>query len=287
MVNFAGFGNAFQGASNTTDVLQKQEDTQRQLAAQAMLAKVLQQYTQGQQPQQNMAMTPPPPPGAAIQPGGVSPLAPGSAPPAGNAPGGMAGPSAPSGGAFPSPGVPGLDMSRLVQSVQGAGGSQGSQGAALQMLMKMMQPQANNAVKLDIANDRNTTSMRNTDVRADTSIKNTTARIDAADKSKPTDQLLKEFTSLSNVLGRTPVDDPNYKSYKDRFDSVEAEIDERRKKNGLPPRAGTSGTTLPTERKLEPVPVPPEAAGQPDGAEATDETGQKWVKQGNMMVPKQ
>lgn len=241
MANFSGFTPAFQGASNVTDVLQKQEDAQRQLQAQAMLAKILQQYSSGAAPSgQGMAMQPPPPPGAAIQPGGVSPLT-GGAQPAGNAPGG-AGSSSPMGGALPpqpamSSGQPpiGMDLQRLAQSAQSQGGNPGAQGAALQMLMKMMQPQANNATRLEIGDRRNDTSITNTNARDATSTANTNARINA--KDLPTDQLLKEFTSQGNVIARMAPDNEAYPAELQKFDDLKKEIDVRRGKAGLPPKA--------------------------------------------------
>lgn len=294
MANFAGFGNAFQGASAVTDALQKQEDARRTLQGQAMLSKILQQYAGGNGaapapqpgPAAGMAMQAPTDPGA-LPVGGVSP-SPAGMPPAGSAPGG-AGPISPQGGALPSgmamqPNAPvGLDMQKLVQAVAAQGGSPGSQGAALQQLMKLIQPQANNAVKLDIATGHDATSKENTGKRGQVSERNTDAKINAADKSKPTDQLLKEFTSQGNVIARMPPDNPAYPAELAKFDSLQAEIDERRKKAGLPP--GKGALPLSTPASGEGQPVPEEYKNDPDGTTYNDAAGVVHVKQGDYLVP--
>jgi len=155
MANFSGFGNAFQGAANATSVLQQQDDARRQAQAQSMLARILQQYAAAPQgsPQSQGAMSAPsgaPQAPAVPSPGGVSPSGAGPAPAAG--PSGGAGPTSPMGGG-PAPNT-GLDLQNLVKAVMAQGGNPGAQGYALQAAMKTLQPQANNAVKIDLQNNK-------------------------------------------------------------------------------------------------------------------------------------
>lgn len=315
-MNFAGFTPAFEGASGVTDVLQRQEDTQRQLQAQAMLAKVLQAYAGQQQQGQGASMQAPPVPGGAIQPGGVSPLGGGAQPPAGNVSGGAGPAGAPMGGALPPiapsgnamsappsmpPGAPpgmmpgaspgggqpfgGLDMSRLAMAAQQSGGSPGAQGALLQMITKMLQPQMANATRLEIAGANNAT-------REDTTDKNIASRERVASANR----MLKTRSPMLK-------DDPVYRALEDQLKAAQAangaasSSDHDQTYSALvkasdalmnyaQTKKGAGGDSpLADLKKPAPIPVPAEAASQPDGAVATDEKGQKWVKQGNMMVP--
>lgn len=63
-------------------------------------------------------------------------------------------------------------------------------------------------------------------------------------------------------------------------DAAKAKLDSFSYKKG-----GSSGGDTKATPPAGAVPVPPEAADQPDGATATDEQGNKWVKQGNYMIP--
>lgn len=293
-MNFAGFDNAFQGASGVTDALQRQQDTDQQMQARAMLAKVLQQYAaaqQGGQPQPqgapNASTVPAMPPA-----GGVSPPM-GSPAPAAGAPGG-AGPSSPMGGA-PAPasaGAPdGVDLQRLVQAIMAQKGNPGAQGYALQDSMKLLQPQANNALKLDLGQLRSNT-------QEDIADKNIAARKAVADANN----------AIKAKQGAKPINDPVYRAKEQEVKTAQAVYtakptranwDDLAKKSatymdyatgmgsGVKPTEPTQATS-PTggaDSKLAPVPVPPEEAGQPDGATATDANGQRWVKQGNQMIP--
>lgn len=306
MAGFAGFGNAFQGASNATGALQSQEDARRQLAAQAMLAKALQAYAaqQGGQGQGAQAMQAPPVPGAAIQPGGVSPLGAGSTPPAGAAPGG-AGLVASPGAAPPQMAMgggqpPGMDLSRLAQASMSQGGSNGAQGALAQMLLKSMQPQANNAARVYIGDQRNQTSAANTDARVGAEDRGQDLRAKSAADST---QARKDIAAANNRFKlpptQKPINDPGFRKAEQIYqgavktyaasptdDNYQALQAAATAYNGysMPGASATSAGASPPVN-LQPIPVPPEAKAQPDGATATDENGQKWIKKGDMMVP--
>lgn len=156
-MDFRGFAPAFNASTATDASLMKNRDTRNQMQGQNILAEVLRQYAASQD------APPPLAPGAAgglafTNPGtpatgGVSPPAP-ALPPPGGAPGGMAGPSSSMSGA-PLPG--GIDLNKLIQSAGGASSNGAAQSYALQSALKMLQPQANNAVKLDLGQLRSNT----------------------------------------------------------------------------------------------------------------------------------
>lgn len=201
-MNFAGFGNAFQGASDTTDALQRQQVNSAQIGGNNILAKIIQQYAASQPPAPaagpagGLAASNPGMP----QPGGVSPPA-GVMPPVSGAPGGS-GPFNPMGGA-PSPGN--IDLQKLIQAVMASGGSNGAQGNALQSAMRMLQPQANAATRLNIAT-------MNNDTREDIANKNIDSRQSIADANR----------LARGAQGAKLKDDPVYRALEDKLKSAQS-----------------------------------------------------------------
>jgi hypothetical protein len=310
MASFAAGVQGTQGAAAAGNAYYALQQQARDQAAQAQLAQMIKAYAA----QQGGAPSAPTIPGGAIQPGGVSPLG-GAAPsPAGGMPGG-AGPSAPMGG-MPSPSAApqarpqqppmssapgGLDISRIVNSLpQGgsgnmvsramAGGQDGINGAALEQMLRILQPQANNATRVEIGNARNQTSEDNTvkrvtaeergqDKRADsaaghdkTSSTNAMMRATAEAKKMTGDELSKQFTSLGNVLAHMAPDNPQYNEITAKYAAVGAELNERRQKQGL---------------SAKDVSIPGAAAGTSDNATPpaySQEDLEYTAKQNNMTV---
>lgn len=265
-MSFAGFGQGanagIQGANAMTAAQsngQTLQDQMRTAQAQAMLAKALQQYAGGGQPQ-GAAMSAPTAPGAPPS-GGVSPQGMGQ-PPAGNAPGG-AGPSSPMGGALPPQGnamsAPsgGLDIARLAAAAQGQGGSSGAQGALAQMLMKSLQPQANNAVKLDLgqlhSNTQEDIADKNNASRSAIAAANNTFKMPASQKPLNDPKFRKLEVSYNNAVkayGANPTDD-NYK----------AQVDAAKAYNDYTPGGAAQKTTTSAPQMVEVI--------SPDGTPGT------------------
>lgn len=314
-MNFAGFQQGFNGATNAQDVIQKLQDAQNQQQGNALLTKIIQQYAGANAPSPAPAGGPAsvgamagPVPGMSPQTGGVSPPMQGPPmPPAmGGAPGG-AGPSNPMGGASLPPSMPqtgamgGIDMQRLMQALAGSGGSDGAQGYALKDAMKLLQPQANNALKLDLNTNNNNTRKgiadENNSTREDIAQKNIDARKSIADANR----------MVKNGGGPKLKDDAVYRALEDKLKAAQSanaangtedtysalikasdDLLEYARQKGTqttPAADKPAATTNAPAARLQPVPVPPEAKDKPDGATATDEKGNVWKKQGDMMVP--
>lgn len=272
-MNFSGFGQGANAGIQGADAMTRAQtngltlqDAQRQAQAQAALVKILQSLGSQQQPQQGQpnplagimpAATPqvpgPPPPG------GVSPPM-GGMPPAGGAPVGGAGPMPPVGaGAPPSlpPGAgmpPGMDYGRLASSIQGSGLNSGAQGAALQMLMKLMQPQQNNALKLDLANLNAGVRERGQDIGVDTADKNRDAKKEIADannkfKSPPSQKPLNDpkFRKLEMTYNNA-VKVYNASPTQDNFDAQTAAA--KAYNDYSPGDASTASSTTPTGGRI-------------------------------------
>lgn len=288
MANFgAAFGQGFQGATQAQGTLQKLQDQQDQQNANAMLAKVLQQYSQSQQQQ---APAQPPqavmpanfqgpmpqgmPPRPAMPPsGGVSPQGGGIAPAAG-APGGAG--LNPMGSA---PAQSGIDLQRLVQAIMAQKGSGGAQGYALQDSMKLLQPQANNALKIDLAGQKG-------NLAEDLQVKRLQAQRDltayrANVESASTKDLDRELASTGNALRSALAGTDEYNDLKGKYDTVWNEIQTRRAKNGLPKKEANVPAGKADSAQA------PAGAIQPGEPTATDVDGNilvvrdgQWVKAG-------
>ena len=202
MANFGSFVPAFEGATAATDAYQRQEAERRQLASQQMFAQALQRMAQQQGGGANI--TPPTAMGSAMpavpSSGGVSPPLMASAP-AGPATGG-AGPVAPMGGAGPTnPMSGGIDMQALVKALgSGIDSDPGAAAFAIQNYMKMMQPVANNAVKLDLGN-----------LRANT-------QEDIADKNRSSREAIAAANNKYKLPStQKPINDPEFRKLEQLF----------------------------------------------------------------------
>lgn len=212
----SAFNQGFYGAAQGQQVSQQLQDAQQQEQARAMLVKVLQAYTQ-QQPAPQLTPQPANPvlpsnfqvPAMPFQPGGVSPSGGGMAPAVG-APGG-AGPISPAGGA---PASTGIDLQKLLQAVMAQKGSPGAQGYAIHDAMKLLQPQANNALKLDLGNMRNDTQRYGIDTRA-------TTQEDIVDKQIAARKAVADANRMAKDKNK-PVNDPKFRALEDRVKSLQA-----------------------------------------------------------------
>ena len=211
-MNLSGFGqaanSALQGANAATTANINDQNLQ-QLIAQAQAQSKLTQILQALGNQQGQRPQPAPNPilpTAMPQTGGVSPSA-GGAMPMGGASGGM-GP-APAQSMTPPQGNPiqalnlpqqggmpgGITMQALAQAVGQSGLSPQAQGAALESLVKLMQPQANNALKLDLGAMRDATQQRGQDI----GLEKTEEQIDAR----------KEIAAAQNAIRQQGLSQPS------------------------------------------------------------------------------
>jgi hypothetical protein len=293
-MNFAGFGPAFQGASDTERALRALADAQQQQQARGLLTSVLSQYTQPGQAAPGTPGARPMMPAAGPQPGGVSPPG-GAAAPTGAPPGGI-GPVQPSGGVSPAPPpafTSPMDLQKLATIIAQGPGSKGAQGYALQDAVKLLTPAAQQATRLQIADQNNATRQ---DIAAD----NRASRERIADANR----------TMRSSVGAKLKDDPQYRALEDTLKAAQSanaangtdityqallkasdDLNAYAKsKNGTVPAAEAGAKTKPAAAAApaagqpQTAPLPDSNKSDPDGTSYPAKDGSVWVKKGDVVV---
>lgn len=231
---------------------QQLEEAQKQSRANAGIPAVMQHlYAALNKPQAiaapNGGVMPPMSPGAAPSGGVSSP--PGGVPAAGGVPGGaaplamppMGGAGAPSlqstGAPGGLPGFGGIDPAALWKYLGDSGMAPEEQFMAASAILKMLQPQANNAIKLDLQGMRDTTSLtnnQNTNTTRRDLGDETTNRIERGqDITALNDQIKPYAKKASDIINSNPrgyIKDPEYIEAKAKVAEIRGLIEKVRQR---------------------------------------------------------